>query len=380
MKILFILIAILILLLMITIHEFGHYLAGKILGFGIEEFSIGFGPKLFSKKKKNGEVFSIRLLPLGGYCAFTGETEEEKILAPEKVKKEEVFDFDEAKNKENDSVALPKKITFNEQKPWKRIIVLVAGGLFNLISAVLFSIIFISVAGASKPVVSGVYQSADSSVVTSIQASDEILTIDGQQIDFFHTIAKSLEGKNSGDILKIEVKRNGSVVELSVPLREYVYYVKEEVDGVETDVEKKANGLGVTLSYSRASAKEAFKYCVPYTAELSWMIIGSFGKMITGEIPVTDMSGPIGTVNQMANFGMQNWHYLLLFLPLIAANLGIFNLLPIPALDGAKVVFTVIEWIRKKPVKREVESMIHFIGLMVLLAFVVVVDLIGLFS
>ena len=101
MKILFILLAILILLLMITVHEFGHYLAGKLLGFGIDEFSIGFGPKLFSRKKKNGEVFSIRLLPLGGYCAFTGETEEEKILATEKIKKEDVFNFEEEKKEAN---------------------------------------------------------------------------------------------------------------------------------------------------------------------------------------------------------------------------------------------------------------------------------------
>ena len=143
---------------------------------------------------------------------------------------------------------------------------------------------------------------------------------------------------------------------------------------------KTATGLGVALQYSKASVKEAFKYCIPYTGELSWSMIGAFGDMITGKVHVTEISGPIGTINQMANFGMQNWRYLLLFLPLIAANLGIFNLLPIPALDGAKVVFTVIEWIRKKPVKREVESMIHFIGLVALLLLVVTVDLIGLFS
>lgn len=380
MKILFILLAVLILLLMITVHEFGHYLAGKLLGFGIDEFSIGFGPKLFSRKKKNGEVFSIRLLPLGGYCAFTGETEEEKILATEKIKKEDVFNFEEEKKEVNQGDSTVKKLTFNEQKPWKRIIVLIAGGAFNLISAVLFSIIFIAVAGASKPTVSNVYQSVDSAVITSLETGDEIIEIDGYKIDFYHTLAKALDGKKDGDVLDVVVSRNGEKVTLRVPLREYFYDAKEIVDGTETDVRKTATGLGVALQYSKASVKEAFKYCIPYTGELSWSIIGAFGDMITGKVPVTEISGPIGTVNQMANFGMQNWRYLLLFLPLIAANLGIFNLLPIPALDGAKVVFTVIEWIRKKPVKREVESMIHFIGLVALLLLVVTVDLIGLFS
>lgn len=257
---------------------------------------------------------------------------------------------------------------------------LIAGGAFNLISAVLFSIIFIAVAGASKPTVSNVYQSVDSAVITSLETGDEIIEIDGYKIDFYHTLGKALDGKKDGDVLDVVVSRNGEKVTLRVPLRKYFYDAKETVDGTETDVRKTATGLGVALQYSKASVKEAFKYCIPYTGELSWSMIGAFGDMITGKVHVTEISGPIGTINQMANFGMQNWRYLLLFLPLIAANLGIFNLLPIPALDGAKVVFTVIEWIRKKPVKREVESMIHFIGLVALLLLVVTVDLIGLFS
>ena len=97
---------------MVVIHEFGHYIAGEILKFKINEFSVGFGPKLFSKKKKNGEVFSLRLVPLGGFCAFEGEDEE-------------------CENKETRS--------FNNEKPWKRIIVLLSGGVFNILSAVIFS-------------------------------------------------------------------------------------------------------------------------------------------------------------------------------------------------------------------------------------------------
>ena len=105
---------------MVIIHEFGHYIAGKILKFKINEFSVGFGPKLLSRKKKNGEVFSLRLIPLGGFCAFEGESE----------------------TSDNPDVR-----SFVDEKPWKRIIVLLAGGVFNLKSAVLFSFLFILIVG-----------------------------------------------------------------------------------------------------------------------------------------------------------------------------------------------------------------------------------------
>lgn len=438
MKVLYIIVAILILLLMITIHEFGHYLAGKILGFKIDEFSIGFGPKLFSKKKKNGEVFSIRLLPLGGYCAFAGETDEEAILAPEKMngkkgdggengqngQNAEVFDLsdapaangtdvrpvesehcgnaptsgtqdgrveaggesqirqdertesnDESKMSRDGSVEAggesevrPAK-KFNEQPPWKRIIVLMAGGVFNLLSAVIFSILFIAVAGSSTPTIEKVYDSVpeQSGYVCNLMAGDTIVSIDGTKIDFYHTIQKALEGKTEGDTIQMVVLRDGKEEQITTCLRRYV------VENADPQV-----GMGVGLRYEKASVGEAFLYCVPYTAELSWVILGTFGKLIIGQVPLNQVSGTIGTINQIADLGMQNGLYFLVLLPLIAANLGIFNLFPIPALDGSKVVFTIIEWIRGKPINQKVESMIHFVGLIVLLGFVVILDLVNL--
>ena len=116
--ILYIIIALLILMFLVMVHELGHYTAGKILGFKIDEFSIGFGPKLFQKKKKNGELFTIRAVPLGGYCAFDGE------------------DTDSASS-----------TAFNNQKPWKRLIVLVSGVLFNFLIAVVFAFILLTCVG-----------------------------------------------------------------------------------------------------------------------------------------------------------------------------------------------------------------------------------------
>ena len=119
-------------------------------------------------------------------------------------------------------------------------------------------------------------------------------------------------------------------------------------------------------------------YCVPFTAKLSWMILGSFFQLISGKISLTSLTGPIGTVSMMASVTKTNWRNIFVLLPLIAGNLGLFNLLPIPALDGSKVIFTLIEWIRGKPINRKVENMIHTVGLFVLFAFVIIVDIVGM--
>lgn len=379
-KVFFIIVAILILLLMITIHEFGHYIAGKALGFKIDEFSIGFGPKLFSKTKQNGEVFSVRALPLGGFCAFAGETDEEEILAPEKRKDKDVFGIDDEESTEqskqtaNENTQSERGKKFNEQPPWKRIIVLMAGGVFNLLSAVIFSFIFIVSVGTGTANVTAVYDSVEAGYQCNLLQGDKILALDGTKIDFMHTISDAIAGKSVGDEITVTVLRNGEEVVVKTVIRKYDTGVSSE------ESETTSVGMGVGLAYNKATFGDAIKYCVPYTAKLSWIILGTFGDLITGDVPLSEVAGPIGTVNQIADLGMQSWAYILLLLPLIAANLGIFNLFPIPALDGAKVVFTVIEWIRGKPINQKIEGMIHFVGLIVLFGLVIVLDAINIIS
>ena len=153
MTALYILLAIVVLLLMIVIHEFGHYIAGKILKFKINEFAVGFGPAIFSKtNKKTGEKFSLRLIPLGGYCAFEGEDELEerrKAENAEKIANEDVFE-QKAEVENAEAVETSELKTFNEHAPWKRIIVLVSGALFNFVSAILFSALFLRTKRAHK--------------------------------------------------------------------------------------------------------------------------------------------------------------------------------------------------------------------------------------
>ncbi|MBQ2864846.1 MAG: site-2 protease family protein [Clostridia bacterium] len=338
-KIGYVMVAILILMLMITIHELGHYTAGKILKFKINEFSIGFGKAIFTKKKKNGEVFSIRLIPLGGYCAFEGEDTE---------------------NENPDS--------FNAQAPWKRLIVLFCGAFFNFLSAIIFSVILLSVVGNGQVQVTAL-DTASNTHIETLQVGDVITHVNGEKISFFNGGLTGLtqEIKDETDI-SLTVVRNGEKQEVIV--QKYATMV----DGKES-YKFGIDPLNVGLPFG-----EAVLQSVPFSCETAWECLVVLGKLIIGDYGLEAVGGPITTIGTIADAGSVSALYLLLYMPLIAVNLAVFNLLPIPALDGAKMVFVLIEWIRKKPINRDLENKIHMVGLIILFGFVILVDLLQLFT
>lgn len=379
---LYILLGIVILLLMVVIHELGHYVAGKILKFKIDEFSVGFGPKLFQKKnKKSGEKFTLRLVPLGGYCAFAGEDNADGTTIGKKETETTVFE-EVAENKDAETVdstadtAVKRDyLLFYEQKPWKRIIVFIAGPLFNFISAIFFSFIFVLIVGYAKPTVTYVFETQEPGIYyNSLQEGDEIVAVNGKEIGVMNSYSELLADYKLGDVVKLTVLRSGEITEEEVAVQKIVYTDDEgkqqEYDGL---------GFQSKNEYVSVGVGKSILYSVPMTFKFSWMILGSFGKLITGQIAITALTGPIGTVSSFAEVASQNWLNILVFLPLIASNLAIFNILPIPALDGSKVVFTLIEWIRKKPVNKKVENIIHFVGLVALFGLVIIIDVIGMF-
>ncbi|MCH5160483.1 MAG: site-2 protease family protein [Clostridiales bacterium] len=402
----FIILSIVILLVMVLIHEAGHYTAAKILGFTVNEFSVGFGPKIFQKRRRNGELFSLRMLPLGGYCAFLGEDEETEAEKAEKsgnnVSADSAVADDGTQSKDNDllSYVMKAKIdeekkeraaakpvesepvrldkdgnpakTFNEHAPWKRIIVLLGGVLFNFLSAFIFSLIFIWAVGYAVPCIDTVYSAPDGTPYCNLRKGDVILAVDGKQISVLKSFSDLCADVADGRTVVLKVDRAGEVIEIPVTRQEITI----------TDDDGKTStymGFGV-VSHSEFvgnNAGTAFKYCVPYTFKLSWAILGSFGGLFTGKVAVTDMSGPVGSIKLMADVSLADARNILILLPLLASNLAIFNLLPFPALDGARIVFTTIEWIRKKPINRNVEAMINFVGIIVLLLFVLVIDILS---
>lgn len=359
MYFLYILLAIAILLVLVMIHEFGHYIAGKILGFKINEFSIGFGKALFSKTNKKGEKFSLRVFPLGGYCAFEGEGDDENN---------------------------PKPGSFNSYAPWKRIIVFLAGVFMNFLTAVIFSLILLCTYGGLDLVQVKGYNS-DYSSLSSIQTGDVIYEMGGKSIDIAYgstynelfdeqlSLALGYEKSNDGASVSdykfsLKVRHSDGTYE---QIDDMCFYEIVEKDSENKDIVKYT--LGLELQYYKHTFVEALGRCWSYAFGLAWMVLKSLWMLITFQTSISAIGGPITAITTIASTAQANFGNLLVMIPLLSANLAIFNLLPIPALDGAHVVFTLIEWIRRKPINRKVENMIHTIGLIVLFAFVVIVDI-----
>jgi len=362
MVILHVIIAFLVLMFMVTIHEAGHYTVGKLLGFKINEFAIGMGPKLFSRKLKSGEVFSIRAFPLGGFCAFEGEDKEGETEG-----------------------------SFNSQKPWKRILTLIAGATFNFVSAILIVIIAFSVYGNSMPQIAKVYENSPAEKC-EIQAGDIIYSIDGKKILIFNDVSEYIGSIPQGESFDMVVIRDGEKVTITGLTSGKYTAIDEKLDENGNPVldengnivmeSQEAQGIGIRFGQTdriRMSFGEAVTTSVPYCMRAGFYVWDALANLVTGQGSIDDVGGPITTISTMTQIAATGFDNILFLIVLISVNLAIFNLLPIPALDGARVVFVAIEWIRGKPIDRELEGKIHFIGLILLFALVILIDLIKIF-
>ena len=349
--------AILILLAMITVHEFGHYVAGKRLGFKINEFAIGFGPALIKRKsKKSGEVFSVRAIPLGGYCAFEGEESEGGLLT---------------------------KNSFNSKPPWQRIIVLVSGALFNYITAVVLIIISFLAFGQMAVRVDGVTYPDGYDPSNSFVAGDVILEAEGEGIYLTSDLMGALEGKLAGDEAQFTVVRGGNVTDIYVTLRQDCLFENSSDTsrlwgalGLDTEVREDGNAYWTVGAESyRFSLFESLGRAFGYSFKIAGTIFNVLGELLTGNIGLNAMGGPVTTIKLTSQMAVQSFQSFLEIAAYIGVNLAVFNLLPIPALDGSKVVLCLIEWIFKKPVPRHIEAAIHAVGFVLILAFAVLVDI-----
>ena len=372
----YIILAIIVLLFMVLIHELGHYTAGKILKFKINEFSIGFGPKLIQKTKKNGEKISLRALPLGGYCAFEGEGEEGQTNPQ----------------------------AFNNQKPWKRLIVLFFGAFFNFLSAIIFSFILLISSGYDLVEIKNLNENSIN--YNTFQTGDVIYGIDGKEIDFVHDeyfnnlltdCVTDHYSKYDGSITDLEneysfsdegktyyfdmqsinfnIRRAGEDIEITGYIN-VIYDDKGEYAGWSLYSTNQADSNEFSIGNYKYSFWESLVEAIPFTCKWAWKILVILGQLLTGQLSLTSLGGPVTTINTIASYTQTGgWAYLAILLPLIAVNLAVFNLLPIPALDGFQMIFVIIEWIRKKPLKQTVINTINNVGLIVLLCFVVLVDI-----
>ena len=423
-----VLLAVLILLIMVTIHEFGHFLAGKALGFKITEFSVGFGPAIFKKRsKKTGELFALRCIPLGGYCAFDGEDwedEEEHTQKTDEGAQTEITEplfaeFDSQANAEsqtadnaNESATNeptvaqseplenerqeefvypePKGKKFNEQPPWKRIIVLAAGAIMNYLLALVFLIIMTASYGVPMCMVMPHEFKNDRDMVvphaswetSTLSGRDILLSIDGTPIDMYTDCIDALEGKTQGQSVTARVLRYKSADE---GWQEKEVQLILGADGTfkdiaDVDTLSKAMGLDVYTTTLKRDFWHTIGGAFDYSFEMGTAVLRSLGELLTGGLGLDAMGGPITTITTTAQAASASPFSFLYMASFIGVNLAVFNLLPVPALDGCKIIFCLIEWIFKKPVNRKVETIIHFVGIIVLFGFAILVDLLQLFG
>ena len=385
-----------ILLAMVTVHEFGHYIVGKLLNFKITEFSVGFGPAIFKKRsKKSGELFALRIVPLGGYCAFDGEDEYEEdnqeIEAEEKVQGEM-----------QDEYPKPKGEKFNDQPPWKRILVLIAGATMNYLLALL--LIVIMFAGIGRPVYKVVKyeptaESSETAITTyneGLKTGDLLLKINGKTIYQITDCLDELNGKQQGETVTLLISRDGKEQEIKINLYENatvqnlldntsLFYslgiaCREEVvnDDGETVIKTTRGGAIYAEAYETGFFP-SIGHSFIYSFKIGGTVLRSLGELLTGKLGISAMGGPVTTISLTAQAATSGFMSFLNIAAFIGVNLAVFNLLPVPALDGCKVIFCLIEWIRKKPVNRKVETIINLVGIIFLFGFAILVDLLQLF-
>lgn len=325
-----IIISLIVFSMLIFFHEFGHFIIAKINGIRVNEFSLGMGPLLF-KINKNETDYSIRMLPLGGYVKMEGEDE-----------------------KSDDPKA------FNNKSALQRFAVIAAGPVMNFILAVVLMALIGFFAGIATTTIEVIPNQPAYNV--GLKDGDVIYSINDTKVSNWDEII-NLISSNPKKTVKIVVLRDGNYI---------TYNVKPSIEP-----ETKRGVIGIKSVTIKNSFVESIKYGFTKTAWLTKMILSGLGQIITGKSKA-DVVGPIGIIHYVGEAAKVGVYNVLYLAAMISVNLGLFNLFPIPALDGSRLLFICFEALRGKPIEPEKEGLIHFIGftiLMILMIFIVYKDI-----
>lgn len=348
---LYIIIGILIFGVLIAVHELGHFLTAKLLGVKVNEFSIGMGPAIFSKEKGD-TLYSLRVLPIGGYCAMEGE---------------------------DDDSADPR--SFGRAKGWRKILILCAGAAMNFITGlIILAVLLFQLSAIRMPAIVGFldgYGLED----CGLEAGDIVLSVNGQRMFSLYeqsSLTKALS--TAGDVVDLVVSRNGERIVLenvSMPQQERV-----AEDGTVT----RLRGLSMVENAGYdASIGERLMFSWYSAVDMVKVVWSSLGALISGQVGVRDLSGPVGIVDTMTEVGAQSQNAaaaaknLAFFAALIAVNLAVMNLLPLPALDGGRIFFLLLNGILyllfRRKIAAKYEGYVHMAGLVALMGLMLVVTL-----
>lgn len=337
MSILYILLAIVLLGVLITVHEFGHFFAARLTGIAVKEYSIGFGPKLLQwKSKKHETLFTLRPFPLGGYCMFYGdETDQQNADDPR---------------------------AFDKAKVWKRMITVVSGPLMNFVLAFVLAVALMAGYGftVAQPYIGNVEANMPAAEA-GLLPNDVLTAVDGQAIGIgdASALTNAIAKVPAGQSVTLTVQRDGKPLSLAVTP---VY-----------DETTQRNRIGIGINaYAQLQSGQIIPAAWNSCVYASTIILNSLGKLFTTGEGFNQASGPVGVVQMVAQQTQQGGFEIFLNLAvIISSNLGLVNLLPIPGLDGSRLVFMLIEAIRRKPISRKIESTVHLAGYALLLGLMI---------
>lgn len=317
---------------MIFIHEAGHFFTARACGITVKEFAIGMGPKLFSwTSKKHGTLHSLRILPIGGYVSMEGEDEDSA-----------------------------DKNAFCNKPVWQRMLVVIAGPFMNIILGITLTFIVIL---SQSALPSTVIDSFSTDAVSSpkLAVGDEIIKVDGTYV--FSGNEVLYEIMNQGyEPIDVVVKRNGK--KITVEDVEFRTLTEEGVTFGDMDFKVKAEKKNVW---------NVLKQTATRSVSTVKMVYDSLLGMITGRFGLNAVSGPVGVAQTVGDAAKTNFVGFLYIGAILTMNLGVFNFIPFPALDGGRFLMLGIEAVRKKPINKKVESYINFVGIIILFALMILI-------
>lgn len=317
--------AILMICILIFIHELGHFIAAKLSGVKVNEFALGMGPVLFQRQK--GEtIYSLRAIPIGGFCAMEGEDEESD---------------DEG--------------AFNKKPAWKKAIILIAGSFMNLLMAIVLMTIVTYAIGFPSSTLGEVTKGSPAEKA-GIVAGDTIIEANGHKVDDWYDFTKIVDEADKSKSIELVIDRDGKEI---VTKSGFMENEGRKVIGVVATNEKNAgkaliNGPKATWNMAKN-------------------MYGVLKQLVTGEVSTKDLSGPVGIVYMVDKSASQGFITFLYFMAMMSLNLAIINMLPFPALDGGRLIFVVIRKITGKAITDNMESIVHMIGMVLLMLLMIYV-------
>lgn len=340
-------------MIIIVVHEWGHFIASRLCGVYVEEFAVGMGPKILSRVSKKGTVYSWRVFPIGGFCRMRGEEE-----------------------------AVDEEGSFSRATVWQRMAIVAAGPLMNFVLAMLLVMIFTGMYGYVDTKIMEVEEGYPA-MEAGIEPGDRILEVEGQKVRIYSKFSYVMSF-NQGETIEMQVRKadgRKEIVELTPQYDEeqqrYRLGFSVGTNGGSISDIVKAEGIGKLLPTLGRTVSHSF-WALCYDVEL---VVRGFVQMITGQVGMDQVAGPIGIVSVIGESYKAGIKESIMaaisnvasMVTLLSVNLGVLNLFPIPALDGSRLVFLILEKIRGKKIPENVENWIYLCGFLLLMGLMVLI-------